>query len=56
MSIYVAVKTYQIPSKTLERRLKNNDKKIPMEPTFFFAKANEKKVVNHIFAMQVNFF
>lgn len=52
-TIYSASKTYGIPRKTLERRIKNdNDKKGPMGPTSMLGKQNEKKLVDHIKTMQ----
>lgn len=56
-SVRAASFQYQIPRKTLERRIKkNNDKKGPMGPPSLFGEENEKKLVTHIKTMQAKGF
>ncbi|XP_051176365.1 uncharacterized protein LOC127291335 [Leptopilina boulardi] len=53
MSVLAASKTYGIPRKTLERRIKNNnDKKGPLGPSSIFGIENERKLALHIIEMQ----
>lgn len=52
LSVYRASIIYDVPRKTLERRLKqNNSTKGPIEPSSTFGD-NEKKLSNHIKNMQ----
>ncbi|XP_045773169.1 MFS-type transporter clz9-like [Maniola jurtina] len=57
MSVYRASIIYNLPRKTLERRLKlNNDQKGPMGPSSTFGIANEKRLCKHIKEMQAKGF
>lgn len=53
VSVFAASNMYQIPRKTLERRVKNgNDKKGPLGPTSIFGEENESKLASHIINLQ----